>query len=132
MGTFIGYCFISVLASNFVIYILASFFRISTNQRKKLYHLVSTGKQLRIIKEWEEMQVKNIFYTILGMFLNLCLWIGAFYVSISYVAVWRDFAFTWLLGFCFSFVLDIIIFEFGFEIFISMLFSCRKKSQCSL
>jgi hypothetical protein len=128
----IAYCFCGVLCSIFISYATACLFWVFPYMRKRLYKLVTTGGQLIILKEWSDMNTKNIFYTILAMTLHISFWGGSWYVAITFCAVWKDYAMTWLWGWIICLVMEVFIFEIFIEWFISWFYYCRRSSRCSL
>lgn len=128
----IAFCILSVFVTSCLMYFLAVFFRTSTEQRRRLYKVVTSGAQLLVLKEWEAMNDTNSFYSFFGIIFNLVIILGSFYASFAYVAVWNGSNWTWLLGFSICFFLDIILLEFLVEWFISLLYWRRKKNAWAL
>jgi len=48
----IGYALIAGLFSSMICYLLSAMMRTSVGQRKKIYNVVKSGKELQILKEW--------------------------------------------------------------------------------
>ena len=48
----LGFAVAAPLVSSLICYLLASLMRTSVEQRKKLYKVVKSGKELLILKEW--------------------------------------------------------------------------------
>ena len=121
---------ISVLGTDVLMYILPIFFYVTYKQRKRLYQLVVSGGQLIVLKEWEDMICHNAFYTTIGVMINFGIWGFAFYISISFVAVWSYQASAWLITWIVSFFMDFILFEFLVELIIGLIYIKRKNSSC--
>ena len=61
---------ISLLISNIIMYILAFFFHFTRKQRYKLLNLVNEGKQLLILKKWQEINSHNSRFTLIGYIIH--------------------------------------------------------------
>ena len=129
IGGCIKVAFISMLCANFTMYILAVFFQFSRNQRRRLFKLVISGGQLIILKEWEEMVCNNTFYTVIGLFIHYGIWAFAFYISISFVAVWKVQAKAYLISMICCGIMDFIVFEIIVEFIISLVYLGRKNNE---
>ena len=130
LGSLIKIAVLSVLGTDVVMYILPIFFYVTYKQRKRLYQLVVSGGQLIVLKEWEDMICHNGFYTTIGVIINFGIWGFAFYISISFVAVWSYQASAWLITWIVSFFMDFILFEFLVELIIGLIYIKRKNSSC--
>ena len=130
IGTLVQISFLSVLASDTLLYILPIFFYVSYSERKKLYQLVISGKQLVILKEWENLVCRNCGWTIVGLIINVGIWIFSLYISIGFVAVWTVQKYEWLICFGIAFFMDFVIFEVLMEVFVGLFYIKRKKVSC--
>jgi hypothetical protein len=122
------YAILAVFASNFVMYFLVWLFRMTTDQRKLLFKTVKKAVQMRILRVWDEVEKKNLPFTVLGMFLNYTLTLGSFYFTFNYVAVWTAWDITWLITWGVAVFIDLVICEFGFEFIISCFYYFREGS----
>jgi hypothetical protein len=52
LGVLFGYAIVSVIASNLFIYILPSIFRMTPQQRVKLFKIVKSDNNVLLLKEW--------------------------------------------------------------------------------
>jgi len=52
VGTLIGFAMAAGLISSGICYLIASMMRTSVEQRRKIYNVVKSGKELLILKEW--------------------------------------------------------------------------------
>ena len=126
------YSIVSCIVSCIIMYPMAWWFTFPKSDRKKLYKVVQSGKRIKVLALWDKIQSKKHLKTAVGIILHIVIMGCSFYVSISFVAVWKVMANSWLAGFIITFVLDIIINEIVFEGFIAFLYARRKTSPCSL
>ena len=128
IGKMIFYSLVAALSSNIVMYLLVFFFRMTNDQRKLLFKTVKKGINMRILRVWGEIEKKNTPYTVLGMLINIIIWLGSLYFSFNYVAVWTAWDFTWLIAVCTAVFIDLGLMEFGFEFFIAVVYNFRISS----
>ena len=119
---------ISLLISDTIMYILAFFFQFSRKQRYKLLNLVNEGKQLAILKEWEEITCQNSGFTVIGLFIHYFIWGLSFYISIAFVAVWSVQSSAYVIAIISAFAFDFIIFEITAELIIALLYLGREHN----
>ena len=129
IGGCIKVSILSMLCANTVMYILAVFFTFSRSQRRRLYKLVTSGGQLIILKEWEDMVCHNAFFTIIGLFIHYGIWAWTFYISVAFVAVWKVQAKAYSICMISGAAFDFLIFEFALEFFISIIYLGRKNNE---
>lgn len=131
IGGLLIYTVLSALIANIFMYLLVWPFRMSTDQRKLLFNTVKQGNQMRILKTWGEIDSSNTKYMLAGMLINLLFTIGGFYFSFNFACVWTAWGFTFLIAFIVSIFFDLVIFEFGFELIIAIIYSFRVGSPTS-
>ena len=124
----VEYALLSMLCSDFVIYIIAFFFKFSVSDQRRLFTLVTQGGQLIIDKEWKIIEKKLKKMAIIGMIINVIIWIYTFYASFGFTLVWKYQRFGYLECFGFCFVFNYIIFELLIELFIAILYLQRKHN----
>ena len=130
IGGMLKVAVISALGANVLMYLLVFFFITSTYQRRRLFHFVINGGQLVVIKAFEKIMRSNAIWTTIGMIICLIFWIGNFYISVAFTAVWSVQKDAWLITFIISMIFDLIIFELLIEVIIGAFFACRKNSEC--
>ena len=121
---------ISALGANVLMYLMVFFFITSTYQRRRLFHFVINGGQLVVIKAFEKIMRSNAIWTTIGMIICLIFWIGNFYISVAFTAVWSVQKDAWLITFIISMIFDLIIFELLIEVIIGAFYSFRAKREC--
>ena len=83
-----------------------------------------------ILKEWENLVCRNCGWTIVGLIINVGIWIFSLYISIGFVAVWTVQKYEWLICFGIAFFMDFVIFEVLMEVFVGLFYIKRKKVSC--
>ena len=132
MHLLVLFCILCVILASFIMYVLAYFFYIPNANLRELYRIVQSGSELKILKRWKEMDSTNHTFGIIGMFVNVVIILGCYYISISFIAVWKQWNLTWLIGWTLCFMLDFVIGEFTTEGIIACLYARRAKSDTSL
>lgn len=112
---------------------------------RSLYWVIILDPGLRILKEWYEISYliniltcrellnkMNYCKNLWGLIIHIFLYFSAFYLSFCFCAVYNTQAFTWMLAFMTTIIIDLLIFELIWEIIISLFYLCRKKSRSIL
>ena len=81
------------------------------------------------MKEWEDMIYNNSFYTVIGLFLHYCIWVFSFYISISFVAVWKIQVNAYMVSMIWCDKMDFLVFEIIVEFIISLIYLGRKNNE---
>ena len=117
---------ISSLATDILLYLLAFFFFFPPIKFRKLLHLVKEGGELIIIKEWDNISIKQGFKAFFGYLLCIIIWGVSYYVTFGYTVVWKyqNPAFYICLIICF--VLEFFALEIIIELINALFFDLRR------
>ena len=124
--------FISVYASALLMYPLSLFFVTPNESKDKLFKLTAQGKDLQILKEYNELNRRVRCISIIGMILHICIWLLSFYISFGFVTVWVQQRMTWCACTVIGFVFMHTVCELLMEMLIMFIYACRKKGRCIL
>ena len=123
---------ISVYASALLMYPLSLFFVTPNESKDKLFKLTAQGKDLQILKEYNELNRRVRCISIIGMILHMCIWLISFYISFGFVTVWAQQRMTWCACTVIGFVFMHTVCELLMEMLIMFIYACRKKGRCIL
>jgi hypothetical protein len=121
--------FLSMLATDGVMYLLAFFFLVPENQIRRLYTLVKDGGQLVVLKEYQAIKRRMCGFIFLGIVLCVCVWTFCFYICIGFVAVWSVQKLEWVVSVIITMFMDFVLFEIIFELIIGIFYAQRHKSE---
>jgi len=123
-----GLSILSSLGSNLIVLPFIYPFRLASEINSELYnHVVNNGTQLGILKKWEDIKSINLVKTLFGIALNIVYWLVCFYFTFIFVAVWKIQAYTWLVSFISSLVIEFVGAELLVEFFLCLLYSLRRN-----
>ena len=127
-GLIMEYSILSMIATDFTMYLIAFFFKFPYKDQKRLFTLLTQGGQLKILQEWEIFQRKLRKRAILGMIIYVGIWIYSLYSSFGFTLVWKFQRMAFIECFGITLVFNFIIGEILIELFIALLFLKRKNN----
>jgi hypothetical protein len=118
------------LLSNICLYFFIPFFRTRQKLKDNLYKTMQEEEvQLKLLKEWEEMNQENIRKTVIGVVINLIFSFFAFYFTFSFCAVYTPWQKVLMFGWIASVMLDALMYECGIELIVFLFYWCRGCSS---
>lgn len=84
---------------------------------------------MKLIKEFDECVGKKGLSFIIGVIIQIVVFLISFWISFCCCAVYKEQQLTWIIIFCFGFVLDNLILEISIEFIISIFYSLRKNDR---
>ena len=123
----VGYTIVAICVSSTIIQFLSLLFYVNDIEMRRLYNIAKVNQGITILKEYEDLQSKYIWRSVLGVFLQLIIFVASFYVSFCFCATYKYQRMTFLIGFLGGIVFDCFFFEFIYEVILACLYSQRKK-----
>ena len=123
----VGYTIVAICVSSTIIQFLSLLFYVNDIEMRRLYNIAKVNQGITILKEYEDLQNKYIWRSVLGVFLQLIIFVASFYVSFCFCATYKYQRMTFLIGFLGGIVFDCFFFEFIYEVILACLYSQRKK-----
>ena len=124
----VEYAILSMLTTDFTMYLVAFFFKFSIEDQKRLLTLVISGGQLVLDKQWKIYSKKLKKRAIIGMIICGIIWLYSFYSSFGFTVVWKFQNMGYIVCFVLCFVFNFVICEFLIEFFLTVLYTQRKHN----
>ena len=121
--------FVSTLVADCFMYLLVFFFLVPEKRMKELFDKVQEGKQLVVLREYQQLNSRMNGFVFLGFVICMCIWTFAFYISVGFVAVWKVQKVEWVVCVVIAFCMDFILFEIVFELIIGIFYSQRETNE---
>jgi hypothetical protein len=123
---FILYCFLSEIFSCILIHLPSFMFYFDIKKFRKIYHFIRENKGLDIMKNFDEIIKNNIWWNILGVFVQWVYIIISFYFSFGFYCTYEYQRKTFFLGVIITLISDIFFWEFVWEGIIAFLYSLKE------
>ena len=123
---FILYCFLSEIFSCILIHLPSFMFYFDIKKFRKIYHFIRENKGLDIMKNFDEIIKNNIWWNILGVFVQWVYIIISFYFSFGFYCTYEYQRKTFFLGVIITLISDILFWEFVWEGIIAFLYSLKE------
>ena len=130
ISNFAGMILASLIAgivSNIIVYMFVFLFGTDTYERMRLYRLVMSGEQLAVYKGWTRINRINNCKVVFGIIISVIFWLGNFYMSLVFTAVWKVQRIAWIVCFIITLFLDLVVGEICVEGICAFLYSNRLK-----
>ena len=130
ISNFAGMILASLIAgivSNIIVYMFVFLFGTDTYERMRLYRLVMSGEQLAVYKGWTTINRINNCKVVFGIIISVIFWLGNFYMSLVFTAVWKVQRSAWIVCFIITLFLDLVVGEICVEAICAFLYSNRLK-----
>ena len=130
ISNFVGMILASLIAgivSNILVYMFVFLFGTDTYERMRLYRLVMSGEQLAVYKGWTRIKRINNCKVIFGIIISVIFWLGNFYMTLVFTAVWKVQRSAWIVCFIITLFLDLAVGEICVEGLCAFLYSKRLK-----
>ena len=127
---FIVYCISSVIGSNLLIHLPSFMFYIDVKEFRLIYDTIREDRGLEIFKEYDKLVKHRFWWNFLGVFIQWIYYFVSIYFSFGFCATYYYQRTTFFWAFIISFCLDILLFEFIWELIISLLYAIRNKGRC--
>ena len=121
--------FVSTLVADCFMYLLVFFFLVPEKRMKELFDKVQEGKQLVVLREYQQLNSRMNGFVFLGFVICMCIWTFAFYISVGFVAVWKVQKVEWVVCVVIAFCMDFVLFEIVFELIIGIFYSQRETNE---
>ena len=115
------------IISNILVYSFVFLFRTDSYERIKLFRLVLTGEDLYIFKCWSELKRIMDIKAIFGILICVIFWLGNFYITLIFTAVWKVQRIPWIICCFLTMFLDLVVGEICVEGICALLFLNRFK-----
>lgn len=125
-GKVILFSFINLIASNITIYPITLLFRVSTKVKNRLFNLLKSFAQMKLILEWKTMKKKERKKLIWGILIFICTFVLGFYFSFNYCSVLYNSKGIFIGTFLFSVLMDLIVYESFLNGLLTLFYHKRK------
>ena len=110
-GKVIIFSIINLVAANITIYPITFLFKVSENVKFRLFELVKSSSQMKLILEWKHMKKLGKRKLIGGMIVFICLFFLGFYFSFNYCSVLYKSRGIFVGTFIVSIICDLVFYE---------------------
>ena len=97
--------------SNLSMYLITFLFRVDPQIKIRLFHLLQTASQMKLILEWKHMKKLGKRKLIGGMIVFICLFFLGFYFSFNYCSVLYKSRGIFVGTFIVSIICDLVFYE---------------------
>ena len=124
----------SIIITNIIVFCLSKIIYLDLEKLRELYNIIYENKNtgILILKEYENLKNKMYIKNIVFIVLECLLFIVSFYFSFGFCSTYQYQSFTFGIGFFVLFVLDSLVFEFVYELIITLFYSFRHKGEIAL
>ena len=105
------FSWVNLIMSNLSMYLITFLFRVDPQIKIRLFHLLQTASQMKLILEWKHMKKLGKRKLIGGMIVFICLFFLGFYFSFNYCSVLYKSRGIFVGTFIVSIICDLVFYE---------------------
>lgn len=122
------YSSLSVIISNLILIPIVYLLRIESKWVDFLYEDIKKNEDLSLVNEYKRITSKNIRYTLIGISLQMFIFLINFYFTVTFGAVWYESQVNVLISMMIGVLIDFVIYELLIEVVI-LVFSKIKSEK---